>query len=205
MSRPQRFGLRDNRRYYRYMSLACRTSRALTVGRRHRRKQIDTGRYSMRRWMGRIQRRIGTDRLKVSSGPLHMCKYSLSGSQHVVSPFWPGSHCSPASTMPSVRQSCTLCHVAYSLPHCCKLIVDLSPGFTTQLDETSLAPRPEQMFPSVHWENVSSVSDVVGFMMNLPPASHVFAFKGQHRPESEQPAAQSWIAPKLTSAPMRPR
>jgi hypothetical protein len=71
------------------------------------------------------------------------------------------------------------------------------PGFWTQLDETNRDPKPEQIFPSVHCENVSSVSEVVGFMMNRPPASHVPASSGQQLPESEQPEVQSWIAPKL--------
>lgn len=47
------------------------------------------------------------------------------------------------------------------------------------------------MFPSVHCEKVSSVSEVVGFMMNRPPASHVPASSGQQLPEREHPEAQS--------------
>lgn len=53
------------------------------------------------------------------------------------------------------------------------------------------------MFPRVHCEKVSSVSEVVGFMMKRPPASHVPASRGQQLPESEHPEVQSWIAPKL--------
>lgn len=124
----------------------------------------------------------------------------------MVSPFWPGSHCSPASTIPSAGQQCSGGTRVDSLPHCCRLIVDLSPGFWTQLDETSRAPRPLHTFPRVHCENVSSVSDVVGFMIYRPPASQVLALRGQQPPDSEHPEVQSWIAPKLESemSPNRP-
>jgi hypothetical protein len=67
-----------------------------------------------------------------------------------------------------------------------------------QEDETSRFPSPEQMFPKVHCEKTSSVSDVVGFMMKRPPASQVSELRGQHWPWSEHPEVQSWIAPKLT-------
>ena len=55
-----------------------------------------------------------------------------------------------------------------------------SPGAWIQLDETSLLPIFEQMLPRVHAENVCSESDVVGFMMNLPPASQLDEDDGQH-------------------------
>ena len=83
-------------------------------------------------------------------------------------------------------------------------MVVLLPGCWIQVEETSRLPSPEQMFPSVHWEKVSSVSEVVGFMMNRPLASQVSALKGQHEPDSEQPVVQSWIAPKLQSAVFEP-
>ena len=169
-----------------------------TAGRRQRKKRIDTGRCNSPSWMDRTRRRIGIDRLAISPcGYSGKCYDLLCGSQQVVSPFWPGSHCSPASTIPSVGQRCPGGATVNSLPHCCRLIVDLSPGFWTQLDETSRAPRPLHTFPRVHCENVSSVSDVVGFMMYRPPASQVLALRGQQPPDSEQPEVQSWIAPKL--------
>lgn len=98
-------------------------------------------------------------------------------SQHDEVVFPPGSQSSPSSTIP--------------LPHCCKLITLLSPGVCIQLVDTALFPILLHIFPSVHPENVCSVVDVVGFMINWPFALHVDVVKGQQEPEREQPDVQS--------------
>lgn len=93
----------------------------------------------------------------------------LEESQHVEVVFAPGSQSSPSSTIPSISPS-VLCYITigadYSLPHCCRLITVLCPGVCIQLVDTALFRILLHIFPNEHAENVCSVVDVVGFMMN---------------------------------------
>jgi hypothetical protein len=66
-----------------------------------------------------------------------------------------------------------------SLPHCWRLVTVLLPGVCIQLVEIDLVPMLLQMLPSVQAEKVSSVEDVVGFIIYCPPALQVEVVKGQ--------------------------
>jgi len=100
--------------------------------------------------------------------------YALDESQHAEVTPDPGSHSSPASTIPSgLSQRSLERRRHHLLPHCCRLIRVFEAGGWIQVVEKTRVPMLEQTLPSVQLENICSVDEVVGFMMNLPSASHV--------------------------------
>ena len=100
----------------------------------------------------------------------------------------PQSQSSPVSTIPFPHLfSVIICTSLLSVKHCLL---------------TLLEKNAPQMLPMVQGLNLSICSDVEGFMMYLPPASHWVAVSWQHCEESCIFAAhwsgvQSWTAPNV--------
>ena len=112
-------------------------------------------------------------------------------SQQVEFTFGPGSHSSPASTIP--------------LPHILRVIVlTLELGSTRQDVLTALEDvdcMTEQMLPKLHCEKTFCTDEVTGDMIYWSFASQVLVVRGQQTglfvPVELHPSWQSWIAPKL--------